>query len=171
MTTQSPVLGVADGHPRLDFLIREPAPEDLDALAELINAASRASSVLPRTREAIAAAMSGFLVALRGGELIGCGGLQRMSPTLVELRSLVVADGRRGGGVGSALTAELAAKARRAGYSRLFTLTDNPRFFERLGFARTEFETLPEKVWSDCRLCPKLNNCGETALDFDLSRA
>lgn len=152
----------------MDIGIHPATSDQIDALTALINTASRTTTVLSRSREAIEAALPGFLVAVRAGEIVGCGGLQRMNPTLVELRSLVITEPCRGKGIGSEITRALVTRAREAGFTRIFTLTDNPHFFERLGFQRTDFASLPEKVWNDCRLCPKLNECGEIALDLML---
>jgi amino-acid N-acetyltransferase len=50
------------------------------------------------------------------------------------------------------------------GVPRVFALTLEPDFFEKLGFKVVEKETLPMKVWSDCARCPKQDNCDEIAV-------
>ena len=54
--------------------------------------------------------------------------------------------------------------ARALGIRRLFTLTYEPAFFGRQGFARVDRATLPEKVWGACLTCPKADACDEIAM-------
>ncbi len=51
---------------------------------------------------------------------------------------------------------------------KIFTLTLEPEFFEKLGFERVPKEALPMKVWSDCAKCPKEDHCDEIALVYEL---
>ena len=39
-------------------------------------------------------------------------------------------------------------KARALGLKKIFTLTLEPEFFEKIGFVQVEKDTLPMKVWS-----------------------
>ena len=55
-------------------------------------------------------------------------------------------------------------QAVRLGVPKVFALTLEPDFFEKLGFEKVEKETLPMKVWSDCAKCPKQENCDEIAV-------
>ena len=50
------------------------------------------------------------------------------------------------------------------GLKKVFTLTLEPQFFERIGFVVIGKDTLPMKVWSDCAKCSKQDQCDETAL-------
>ena len=50
------------------------------------------------------------------------------------------------------------------GVPKVFALTLEPDFFEKLGFEIVEKETLPMKVWSDCAKCSKQENCDEIAV-------
>jgi len=56
------------------------------------------------------------------------------------------------------------------GVPRVFALTLEPDFFEKLGFEVVKKETLPMKVWSDCAKCPKQQNCDEIAVVKSVSR-
>jgi amino-acid N-acetyltransferase len=84
------------------------------------------------------------------------------------VRSLAVDDKYRGRGVGSHLVRWCVDEARRLRIRKLMSLTYEQRFFERLGFAVVEKETLPLKVWSDCVRCPKNENCDEIAMVLTL---
>jgi N-acetylglutamate synthase-like GNAT family acetyltransferase len=50
----------------------------------------------------------------------------------------------------------------------LFALTRAVSFFERLGFARCDRESFPEKIWRDCRLCRVRDRCDEQAVAIRL---
>jgi amino-acid N-acetyltransferase len=50
------------------------------------------------------------------------------------------------------------------GLPKVFALTLNPDFFEKMGFKIVEMDSFPMKVWSDCASCPKQENCDEIAV-------
>ena len=58
--------------------------------------------------------------------------------------------------------------SKRFGIDKVFALTMVPAFFQHLGFARVERETLPHKIWSDCVKCAKFPHCNELAVAIDL---
>ena len=66
--------------------------------------------------------------------------------------------------IGRLLVAAALDDARRLGVPRVFALTLEPEFFERLGFDTIRREDLPMKVWSDCARCPKQQECDEIAV-------
>ena len=74
----------------------------------------------------------------------------------------------RGKGVGTALVTAALEQARHLGVPRVFALTLEPKFFERVGFTIVKKEELPMKVWSDCARCPKQDECDEIAVIRDV---
>jgi len=44
-----------------------------------------------------------------------------------------------------------------------FTLTYQPGFFIKCGYAETAKESLPQKVWKECVHCPQYPYCNEIA--------
>jgi amino-acid N-acetyltransferase len=74
----------------------------------------------------------------------------------------------QGGGIGSRLVRAAIEDARRLGVRRLFTLTYEKDFFERLGFEAVDRQDLPEKVWRACIVCPKVDACDEIAMVLTL---
>ena len=77
-----------------------------------------------------------FVVAERGGRVVGVAGLEVHGPDGV-LRSVAVEPDQRGGGLGGRLAATAIAAARRAGLRRLYLLTETAAdYFPRYGFRR-----------------------------------
>lgn len=153
------------------FLLRAAHAGDVDALDRLINQTAAETNVLARSREHILEHLRDFVVAERGGRVLGCGALALFTGSLAEIKSLVVAPEARGLGVGSMLVEYLLQEARRLHLTRVFALTDHPPFFLRQGFELVEKPTLPQKVWRECVHCPKYLNCAEEAVAITLLRA
>jgi len=87
---------------------------------------------------------------------------------LAEIRSLVVREPFRHQGIGRRLVEACVSEAVTLGLYRIFVLTYQARFFERLGFHQVDKATLPHKIWADCIRCVKFPECDETALVLDL---
>jgi amino-acid N-acetyltransferase len=119
--------------------IRAARPEDEPAIRALLEAASLPTVELGRWLER-------FVVAERGGELVGAAGLEVHGADGL-LRSVVVSEAERGGGVGGALTAGVLAEARAAGLRRVYLLTTTAEgYFPRLGFRRITREEASSDV-------------------------
>ena len=123
--------------------------------------------LLPRTPGDVRQRLHEFVI-LEGngsrGRLVGMAALHRHDAGLAEVRSLAVDPAWAGRGYGRLLAEEVIGRARSEGHERLIALTRRPAFFERLGFARSHLDALPEKVIRDCVLCPRRLCCDETAM-------
>lgn len=106
-----------------------------------------------------------FSVAEEDSRVVGCCAVQVLWENLAEIKSLAVDEACFGRGVGRALTQACMDKARALGLKKVFTLTLEPVFFEKLGFERVIKDALPMKVWSDCANCSKQDHCDEIALE------
>lgn len=159
----APDAGVA---PDLGLRVRPAGPGDLPILDAAIRHWSEREVLLPLPGAALRAALPDFRIVTAEGDpaILAFGALRRYSPRLAEIRSLVVADGHRGRGLGRLLIAHLVEEARLEGIERLFVLTRVPRPFEHLGFSGVPRDTLPEKVFADCSLCARRERCDEFAL-------
>ena len=148
--------------------IRPASDADVQSIADIVNQHARQGHLLPRSAENIRASLSTWLVAEMADALVGVGSLVEMSPILVEVRSLAVLPAYRSYGVGGLLVRGLVVRARERGIPMVFALTRAVPFFERLGFTVTDKERFPEKVWTDCAVCPLQNCCDETAVVLEL---
>ncbi len=151
-----------------EIIVRRATEADVPGIVAVVNENVQLGHLLPRSPENIRATLGDWMVAEARGQVIGVGSLLAMSPTLVEVRSLAVLPAYRGAGAGALLVRALVEEARRRGIPTVFALTRAVRFFERLGFAVTEKERFPEKVWRDCAICPLQHACDETAVVLEL---
>lgn len=101
--------------------------------------------------------------------VIGCAALELAWRDLAEIKSLAVDEAHRGRGIGSRLVKASMAEGQRLGLERIFALTREQHFFEKLGFTVVPRETLPHKVWTDCVRCPLQENCDEIAVVLQLT--
>ena len=111
-----------------------------------------------------------FLVATIGEGVVGCGELAELSPKVAEVRSLVVADGHRGIGIGRRLLDALVAEALAQRVPRLCAFTHEARPFVRAGFSIVPHTWVPEKIAADCRTCDLFRRCRQYAVVLDLAR-
>ncbi|QIN80341.1 GNAT family N-acetyltransferase [Rubrobacter marinus] len=86
------------------------------------------------------------LVAREGERVVGSAALELYGSSAL-LRSVAVADGRRGEGLGGRLTREALALARERGARRAYLLTQTADgFFPRFGFRPVPRPEVPEEV-------------------------
>ncbi|HEU5013784.1 MAG TPA: GNAT family N-acetyltransferase [Roseiflexaceae bacterium] len=167
---------VLEGHvgttlkPNKDVIVRAATEADIEAIVAVVNENVRQGHLLPRTPENIRASLNTWLVAEVDGQVVGIGSLLKMSDVLVEVRSLAVLPAFRSYGVGAKIVQGLVEEARRRGFRTAFALTRAVHFFEKLGFTVTNKERFPEKVWTDCAICPLRHACDETAVVLELGR-
>ncbi|MBB6729737.1 N-acetyltransferase [Cohnella zeiphila] len=143
---------------------RKALPEDVDALYDLIRGYAEQGIMLPRSKEALLRHLDSFIVAEEAGKLIGCGSLFRLGSDLVEIRSLGMAEGYKGRGLGTLIVDALIAEARKLNVPKVMALTYAVSFFVKNGFQVVDKEIFPEKVWTDCVNCSKQDRCDEIAV-------
>jgi len=144
--------------------IRDAKIIDAKAIYSLINYYAERDKMLFRSLADIYENLQAFTIAELDGSVVGCCALQIIWSDLAEIKSLAVDEANKDKGVGKMLVAAATEQARQLGLPRVFALTLNPAFFEKLGFSVVEKDTLPMKVWSDCARCPKQQNCDEIAV-------
>ena len=83
-----------------------------------------------------------FIVAEKDGHVVGCVHLDEYSPSLAELRSLAVAPGEQGMGIGKELVAATERFAQARDYATLFAVSNDTEFFARYGFERRNIPEL-----------------------------
>jgi amino-acid N-acetyltransferase len=134
--------------------IRKATNRDLDAVEGLLSA-----NDLPL--DGVKETLSGFIVAEEGGRVIGAVGLEKFG-SVALLRSAVVSEGNRGGGVGRRLVEHILDYAESDGIEELFLLTTTAEnYFPRFGFTRTTRSAVPPAVKASAEF---RGACPDTAL-------
>ena len=150
--------------------IRSAKISDVEAIYSLINSYAERDMMLFRPLADIYENLQAFTVAELDGSVVGCCALQIIWSDLAEIKSLAVNEANTDKGIGKMLVAASVEQTRQLGLPRVFALTLEPAFFEKMGFSVVEKGTLPMKVWSDCAKCPKQQNCDEIAVIKDVMR-
>jgi amino-acid N-acetyltransferase len=141
---------------------------DAEAIFSLIEQYAAQGLLLPRTLENVRECISHFLVMVDGDAVIGCVALEPYGADLAEVRSLAVAGGHEGHGLGARLLRFAVAVAKRRRIARVFAVTHAPEFFTRQGFTASVRQSIPEKIARDCNTCPKEPTCHLTAVVFNV---
>jgi len=155
--------------PRVAF--RAGTSVDAPQLYRLIETYASEGHLLARRLDELTANASRFVIAERGGAVIGCAELAPLSGRVAEVRSLVVDDSARGVGIGRALVAALQGRARSEGFESLCAFTHDATFFVRLGFSLVPHAWVPEKIAKDCVTCPVFRRCGQHAVVRPVAKA
>ncbi len=151
------------------FYVRQGRLSDVDALEELIKYWATVGENLPRPRADIVRNIDSFAVCERDGKMVGCASLYVYDSGLAEIRSLGVSPEVQRQGQGRAIVEYLLARARTLDIDKVFVLTRNPKFFEKVGFTLTSIGDLPEKILKDCENCRKHDRCDEVAYEYNLA--
>lgn len=103
-----------------------------------------------------------FIVACEGDAIVATGALQFFGPCAL-LRSVVIASGLRGTGLGRAIVEDLERVARAARITQLVLLTQTAKqFFEHQGYRALDRSEVPQDVQESEEfraLCPASANC------------
>jgi len=150
--------------------IRHARVSDAPVIGELVNFYAERGRMLHRSQESLYDALREFLVAEQDGRIVGCVAVDVFWADLAEIKSLAVAENACGRGWGKNLVDAAIKDARQLGVTRLFALTYEQAFFEKCDFTVVDRDTLPEKVWRECFICPQKDHCDEIAMMRDLRK-
>ena len=149
-------------------MIRKAILQDARQIHKLLLAYAKDGLVLPRSLMDIFEAIRDFYVFVDDDRVVGAAALNICWEDLAEVRSLVVDENCAGRGIGRHLVEACISEARQLGIGRVFALTYQQMFFEKLGFEVIEKSELPQKIWGDCIKCAKFPECDEIALSLSL---
>ena len=128
-------------------VIRPATTSDIRAIRDLIEPLVVSRVLLGKELVMLYEAVQEFMVAVKDGEVVGCGALHVFWENLGEVRTLAVAERDKGQGIGSALLAELEQKASNLGLSQLFCLTFEVDFFSHHGFQPVDEPIVDPEVY------------------------
>jgi amino-acid N-acetyltransferase len=147
-----------------ELMIRKAILQDARQIHRLLLNYAKDGLVLSRSLMEIFEAIRDFYVFVEGDRVVGAAALNICWEDLAEVRSLVVDESFAGRGIGKHLVEACLSEARTLGIGRVFALTYQQVFFEKLGFSVIEKSELPQKIWGDCIKCAKFPECDEIAL-------
>jgi N-acetylglutamate synthase-like GNAT family acetyltransferase len=115
-------------------VIRRARASDASAISSLIQQHVASGTLLPRAPEFVAEHAIDFLVATIDDRVVGCVHLDEYSPSLAEVRSIVVDAPHQHHGVGVALVHAVETLARSREYRTVFAVSNNDSFFRSRGY-------------------------------------
>ncbi len=137
---------------------------DAEQVHQLISAHFESGTLLPRSFPEICENIRDFIIAEDAGEIVGCGALHLYGLHLAEIRSIMVSPKYQGKGAGRVLVRALLKQAKKHRVTCVCLFTRIPEFFARIGFSVVTREDIPDKLYKDCHVCPKLHCCDEVAM-------
>ena len=145
--------------------VRKAKLQDAENIFRLVNTLSGDGTLLPRSYAEICENVRDFAVAeTEDGTFLGCGALHLYGPHLAEVRSIVVKPEAKGQGAGGKLLHSLLEEAEYQGVASVCLFTRIPDFFFHFGFRVADRTVLPDKIYKDCQMCPRLYACDEVAM-------
>ncbi|MEJ8810589.1 arsenic resistance N-acetyltransferase ArsN2 [Variovorax ureilyticus] len=133
-----------------DIVIRPAKESDWAAVAELLRVCA-----LPL--DGAQEHLSGFLLAVVDGVVVGTAGLEAYADTAL-LRSVAVSPAVRGRGIGHALVEAIHSEARRRGVKKLYLLTTTAtNYFSKMGFSTVARRQAPAELEASAEfqgVCP-----------------
>ena len=118
----------------MSFHVRPAVPSDLDAVERLISPFVNAKRLLPRTTDELEDLLRTGFVAVSLEQVVGFATLEIYSRKMAEIRSLCVADGFQGHGIGKQLTQACVELARQRNIFEIMVITSSEEFFRSCGF-------------------------------------
>ena len=149
------------------FSISKPTLRDIPAMRNLILPEVQRGIILDRTEDEMASAIRSYSVVRENGSnnIIAFAALQILSPTLAEIRSLIVGESYRRLGIATALILHLIKEGESLNLKEILALTYQKEVFAKIGFKEIAKDSLPnQKIWADCIKCKKFPICDEIAL-------
>ena len=142
---------------------------DIPAMQELVEEEVKNGVILKRSDDEVATNIRSYILAFKDNKLVGYGALHIHSPTLAEIRSLIVSKDARGLGVGKKIVEFCKNEAKELGVKEILVLTYIADFFKKLGFFEIDKEKIPNhKIWLDCVKCIHFPVCNEIALIYEV---
>ncbi len=147
----------------------KPHLSDIKQMQELVLPEVKSGKILYRSDDEIATNIRSYTLAKSNDKVVGFGALHIHTDSLAEVRSLIVDENQRGKKIGRHIVEECLIEAKKLGVKKVFTLTYEKIFFEKLGFKEIPKESLPEhKIWADCVKCKHFPICDEVALIINI---
>lgn len=144
--------------------LTKPSAGTFDGLYQLIKFYADQRMMLPLSLDEIYHRAQGFRVLVDQDWVLASAHLDIFTPELAEIKSLAVDHQSRSKGYGKLMVEDCEREAQELGIKKVFVLTYQQGFFEKLGYKVVDLNTLPEKIYKECVKCHFYNNCNEIAM-------
>jgi amino-acid N-acetyltransferase len=145
-------------------MIRKAKLKDVKEIQPLIKLYSTRGGILPRSLSELYDNLRDFFVFIQNRKVKGICALHICWDDLAEIRSLAVQEEDQSKGIGAKLVKACLKESKLLGVKKIFALTYQTDFFEKLGFKKVDKTVLPHKIWTDCLKCIKFPDCDEVAV-------
>ncbi len=149
-------------------MIRTANVEDVKEIYNMLKYYSEKGLLLLRTLSNIYDNIRDFKLFEDNGNIVGIAAMHICWEDFGEIRSLCVKEEHMKRGIGRMIVDECLKDARTLHLKKVFALTYQVEFFQKLGFYKLNKKILPRKVWAECVNCPKFPNCDEVAMMKEL---
>lgn len=149
-------------------MIRKAKIHDAKQIQQIVNKYAKNGEMLQVSLNDIYEKILEFIVFEEDGIIKGVCALHPTWSDSAEIRSLAVVDEYKRQKIGYSLVEYSLKWAKEVGFEKIFALTYRQDFFESCGFRKTEIDSLPKKIWTDCLKCPKYPECDETAVIIEI---
>lgn len=150
-------------------MIRKAKISDVRPIHALLTHFADQGLLLPRSLSEIYDHLRDYTVIQTSDDnIVGVAALNICWENLAEVKSLAVREDYQARGMGRQLVEHCLSEAIALGIYRVFTLTYQSKFFEKLGFSLVDKSLLPQKIWAECIKCPKFPDCDEIAMLVEL---
>jgi amino-acid N-acetyltransferase len=129
--------------------IKKAVLSDVREIHNLIKKYAERGLMLYRYKGQIERNIRDYLVARADGILVGCCALRVWEKSGAEIYALAVKEKLSGNGIGTKLVKSCIKEAKKLGLPFVFTLTFRAGMFERLGFKKITFGSLPRVIFSE----------------------
>jgi amino-acid N-acetyltransferase len=171
-----------------EFILKRASVDDVDAIFALLDFFALRKLLLPKTKDQLYRQIRDFRVIykieakddenvgngfvdrsqvesdIKNRSLVACAHLDIFTNQLAEVKSLAVHEAFHGYGLGRMLVEDCENEARGMQIKTIFALTYQIKFFEKIGYHLVDIQSLPEKVFKECVVCPFYGACNENAL-------
>ena len=148
-------------------MISRPKAGEAKSIQELINLYAN-NGLLALSLHEIYERIRDFFIYKIESKIVGAASLHIIWEDLAEFRSLAVHANYRHQGIGKALVMGALDEAKDLQLKKVFLLTNQKKYFKKMGFQLIDKSELPHKVWSDCIKCIKFPDCDEVAMILKL---
>lgn len=154
-----------------DKLIKysKPTVNDIEDMQNLVAQEVQNGNILERSASEMATTIRSYIIARSDDKIVGFVAIHIHTPSLCEIRSLIVKSNFRNYGIGTELIKKGISEAISFGLKTILVLTYSQKLFEKFGFVVIAKESIPEtKIWLDCIKCKHFPICDEVALTLEV---